>query len=222
MANQRATNNNRAVFLDRDGVINDLVYYQERGIIDTPFTLDQFQLLPGVGEAIRELRELRYKVILVSNQPGIAKNHMSWETFEDIRYKMKEELAYEQAYIDKEYYCFHHPESQVPSLRIECDCRKPKSGMLLQAAKDYGLDLNQCWMTGDNITDIQTGISAGCMTIFLGRAKCEFCKLMDEKDAQPDMICRDLKEASQKIIRLSLAGIDTRVRSGEYPSIEIK
>jgi D,D-heptose 1,7-bisphosphate phosphatase len=221
MTNQKENTNTRAVFLDRDGVINELVYY-ERGIIDSPFTVEQFQLLPGVGEAIRELRELRYKVILVSNQPGIAKGHMSWDTFEDIRNKMKEELACEQAYIDKEYYCFHHPESRVSSLRVECDCRKPKAGMLFQAAKDYNLNLNQCWIIGDNITDIQTGKNAGCITIFLGREKCEFCKLMDENDARPDMICRDLREVSQKIIRFTLAGKDTQAVFLEYPSIEIK
>jgi D-glycero-D-manno-heptose 1,7-bisphosphate phosphatase len=189
-------------------------------MIDSPFTIEQFRLLPGVGEAIRALRELRYKVILVSNQPGIAKGHMSWDTFEGIRNKMKEELATELAYIDKEYYCFHHPEAKLPNLRVECDCRKPKAGMLFQAAEDYGLDLNQSWIIGDNITDIQTGKNAGCMTIFLGREKCEFCKLMDEKDARPDMICRDLKEASQKIIRLTLAGKGTQTEFAEYPSIK--
>lgn len=193
----------KAVFLDRDGVINERVHHQEWGIIDSPFTIEQFHLLPGVGEAIRNLREIRCKVILVSNQPGVAKGHMSWDTFEDIRDKMKEELLREQAYIDREYYCFHHPEAKVDSLRVDCECRKPKPGMLFQAARDLGVDLSQSWLIGDNITDIQTGENAGCLTIFLGKVKGEVGKMMEEKNVMPNLICQELAEASRIIIRLS-------------------
>jgi D-glycero-D-manno-heptose 1,7-bisphosphate phosphatase len=83
----------KAVFLDRDGVINELVYHRERGIIDSPFTAEQFRLLPGVAEAIRRFHGMDYGVVVVSNQPGIAKGHLSWETFGEIREKMKRELA---------------------------------------------------------------------------------------------------------------------------------
>jgi D-glycero-D-manno-heptose 1,7-bisphosphate phosphatase len=190
----------KAVFLDRDGVINELIYHQEQGIIDSPFNADQLRLLPGVGEAIRNLREMRYKVILVSNQPGVAKGHMSWETFEEIREKMKEELAKEQAYIDKEYYCFHHPEAKINKLRVNCECRKPKPGMLLQAAREIGVDLFQSWLIGDSITDIKAGKDAGCRTILLGRVKCELCRLMDDNNARPDLICSNPMEASRMIV----------------------
>ena len=97
----------KAVFLDRDGVINELIYHQEQGIIDSPFTAERFRLLPSVGEAIKRFHEMEYKVILVSNQPGIAKGHISEETFEKIRKKMREDLAREGAFLDGEYYCFH-------------------------------------------------------------------------------------------------------------------
>ena len=103
----------KAVFLDRDGVINELIYYREHGIIDSPFMVEQFRLLPGVGEAIKKFHDVGYKVILVSNQPGIAKGHMSEETFNKIREKMEEELTKEGAFLDGEYYCFHHPEARL-------------------------------------------------------------------------------------------------------------
>jgi D-glycero-D-manno-heptose 1,7-bisphosphate phosphatase len=189
----------KAVFLDRDGVINELVYHQEQGIIDSPFTEEQFRLLPGVSEAINRFHYMGYKVIVASNQPSIAKGHVSWETFGQIREKMRRELAEEGAFIDQEYYCFHHPEARVDNLRSDCDCRKPKPGMLLQAASDMRVDLSRSWLIGDNLTDIKAGKEAGCRTILLGRMKCELCRLMDEDGARPDIICASLLEAAEMI-----------------------
>ncbi len=189
----------KAVFLDRDGVINELIYYEEHGIIDSPFTAEQFRLLPGVGEAIKKLREVGYKLVLVSNQPGVAKGHMSEETFDKIRGKMKEELAKETAFLDGECYCLHHPEAKIDKLKANCECRKPKPGMLLQAAQDMDIDLSQSWMIGDGLTDIKAGKDAGCRTILLGRMKCELCHLMDEQDARPDAVWSNLLEAAEKI-----------------------
>jgi D,D-heptose 1,7-bisphosphate phosphatase len=189
----------KAVFLDRDGVINELVYHLEQGIIDSPFTVEQFRLFPGVGEAIRKLHEMGYKVILVSNQPGIAKGHMSEETFDEIRKRMQAELAKEGAFLDGEYYCFHHPEAKVEGLRDSCECRKPKPGLLLQAAKEMGIDLYQSWMIGDGLTDVKAGKGAGTRTILLGRMKCELCHLMDEEDAHPDLIASSLLEAAWQV-----------------------
>lgn len=189
----------KAVFLDRDGVINELIYYPEHGIIESPFTAEQFRLLPGVGEAIKKFQEMGYKVVLVSNQPGIAKGHMSEEIFQEIRRKMKEELAIQGAFLDGEYYCFHHPEARVDRLKVNCQCRKPKPGLLLRAARDLDIDLSQSWMIGDGLSDVKTGKRAGCGTILLGRMKCELCHLMDEEDAKPDAVCSDLLEATRMI-----------------------
>ncbi|MCL0041185.1 HAD family hydrolase [Dehalococcoidia bacterium] len=193
--NQGILENKKAVFLDRDGVVNELIYHQEQGIIDSPFTVEQFRLLPGVGEAIKKLREMGYKVILASNQPGIAKGHMTRETFEKIRLKMKGELAKEGALLDGEYYCFHHPEA------LNCECRKPKPGLLLKAAKDMDIDLSGSWMVGDGLTDVKAGKDAGCRTILLGRMKCQLCQLMDEQGARPEAITSDLKEAARFILK---------------------
>jgi D-glycero-D-manno-heptose 1,7-bisphosphate phosphatase len=189
----------RGVFLDRDGVINELIYYPEHGVVDSPFTAEQFQLLPGVCEAINKFHELGFKVIIVSNQPGMAKGYLSQETFDKIKEKMNDELAREGASCDGEYYCFHHPEAKVERLKANCGCRKPKPGLLLQAAKDLDIDLPQSWMIGDGLTDVQAGKSAGCQTILLGKMKCELCHLMDEQDARPDFVAANLLEAANLV-----------------------
>jgi D,D-heptose 1,7-bisphosphate phosphatase len=192
---------NRGVFLDRDGVINELIYYAEHGVVDSPFTDEQFRLIPGVCEAINEFHELGFKVIIVSNQPGMAKGYVSQETFEKIRERMNHDLAKEGASCDSEYYCFHHPEARVARLKANCGCRKPKPGLLLQAARDLNIDLHQSWMIGDGLTDMQAGKSAGCHTILLGKMKCELCHLMDEQDARPDFVAANLLEAANIVKR---------------------
>ena len=181
----------KAVFLDRDGTINEIVYYQDFGIIDSPFTAEQFKLLPQVGEAIRILNQSEFKVILVSNQPGIAKGHFSMDTFEEIREKMRTELTKQGAFLDAEYYCLHHPEAKIEEYRKNCECRKPKPGLLLKAAAEFDIDLGESWMVGDGLTDIEAGKRAGCKTILIGRMKCELCRLMDEKNT-PDYIVQDV------------------------------
>ena len=191
----------RAVFLDRDGVINELIYYEEHGIIDSPCTVEQFRLLPGVAKAIKKFHEMDYKVIVVSNQPGIAKEHMSRETFDKIGQKMREELAKDGVCLDGEKYCLHHPEAKVKEFRVNCECRKPKPGMLLQAAQEMEIDLSRSWMIGDGLTDVKAGKEAGCKTILLGDMKCELCRLMDKEDARPDAVLPDLEEAAAFILR---------------------
>jgi len=191
----------KAVFLDRDGVVNELVYHQEQGIIDSPFTAGQFRLLPAVDEAIKGLRATGYKVVLVSNQPGIAKGHLTRLDFDQIRTRMKEELARQEASLDGEYYCLHHPDARITELKTDCECRKPKPGLILQAAKELGLDLSLSWMIGDSLTDVKAGKSAGTGTILLGRMKCELCHLMDEDGARPDAILPGLAEAVQFILK---------------------
>jgi D,D-heptose 1,7-bisphosphate phosphatase len=190
----------KAVFLDRDGVINELIYNHEHGIIDSPYNAAQFRLLPGVGEAIKIIQGKGYKAVLVSNQPGMAKGFMSQETFEEIGQKMRAELATAGVNLDGEYYCLHHPEAGVERFRMDCECRKPKPGLLLQAARDMDIDLSQSWMIGDGLTDVQAGKQAGCRTILLGRMKCELCHLMDEEDARPDTITANLMEAARFIM----------------------
>ncbi|MFC1903314.1 D-glycero-alpha-D-manno-heptose-1,7-bisphosphate 7-phosphatase [Chloroflexota bacterium] len=190
----------KAVFLDRDGVLNELIYYEEQGIVDSPFTAGQLKLFPWAGEAIKKLVEGGYKVIIVSNQPGIAKGQFSREAFEKIRDKMKEELTKQEAFVDGEYYCFHHPEAVVADLKENCECRKPKPGLLIQAAKEHDIDLLQSWMIGDNLTDVKAGKDAGCKTVLLGKMKCQLCRLMDEQDSRPCAIAPNLLDAASIVL----------------------
>jgi len=186
---------NRAVFLDRDGVINELVYHQEQEVIDSPFTPRQFKLIPGVTEALKRLHSAHYLTVLVSNQPGIAKKHITAKNFELIRQKMNSELIKDGAVLDGEYYCLHHPEAAVEKYRVQCDCRKPSPGLLFKAAREKDIDLKESWLIGDNLSDIQAGKAAGCRTLLIGTMKCELCRLLDEKNARPDKINSELLEA---------------------------
>src|ERR1700739_3037637 len=113
----------KAAFLDRDGVINSLIYHQEMGIIDSPFTLKQFQLLPRAPQAIRRLNDLGLAVVIVSNQPGIAKGHFDAALLEQFDRKLEVALKREGAHIDATYYCLHHPEAVIKQLRKRCQCR---------------------------------------------------------------------------------------------------
>ena len=189
----------KAIFLDRDGVVNELVYHEEHGLMDSPSTAEQFVLIDGAGEAINRFRDMGYKVIIISNQPGMAKEHMSRQNFDEICQKMRDELAIDGAFLDGEYYCFHHPKARVAELRVNCECRKPKPGLLLQAAQELGIDLAQSWMIGDGITDVKAGKAAGVRTVLLGRMRCDLCHLMEEEDARPDSICTDLLDVVDKI-----------------------
>lgn len=190
---------NKAVFLDRDGVINELIYYEELGIVDSPFTANQITVYPDVGKAIKKIKKLGYKVIVISNQPGIAKGNFTMDVMEKMSKKIHAELKKQGVALDAEYYCYHHPYGKIKKYRTVCDCRKPKPGMLLTAAKDHDLSLSHSWMIGDGITDIQAGQAAGCKTILVGRLKCDICKIMDNEGVKPDYIAPNLFKAAQII-----------------------
>ncbi|NQT74333.1 MAG: HAD family hydrolase [Chloroflexi bacterium] len=190
---------NKAIFLDRDGVINELVYYPDHGIVDSPFSVDHLRIYPWASEAICKLREMGFKVILVSNQPGVAKGFFPYGTFEEIRKTIIDRLTQDGATLDGEYYCMHHPNATVDELRINCSCRKPEPGLLLQAAEDMNIDLASSWMIGDGLTDVKAGKTAGCKTILIGKMKCELCNLMDEMDARSDIIASNLLGATELI-----------------------
>jgi D,D-heptose 1,7-bisphosphate phosphatase len=155
----------KAIFLDRDGVIN-----KEHGFITKP---DDFDLIDGVAEAIRQINISGYLAIVVTNQPVIARGDCTLEELDLIHQKMETELGKEGAYIDALYFCPHHPDKgfpgERPEYKINCNCRKPKPGMLLQAAKDFNIDLKQSWMIGDSDRDMQAGIAAGCKTAKIGQ-----------------------------------------------------
>jgi D-glycero-D-manno-heptose 1,7-bisphosphate phosphatase len=191
----------RGVLLDRDGVINELAYFPEVGVIDSPLNPDQFKLLPGVPEAIRALNELGFKVAVVSNQPGIAKGKMTERLFAEIRSKMKNELEREGAHLDAEYYCFHHPDAVREEYKVNCDCRKPKPGLFVKASSELGLDPSRSFSVGDSLVDVKAGKAARFTTILIGSMKCDLCRLMDQEDTHPDSVAASLIKAVETIRR---------------------
>jgi D-glycero-D-manno-heptose 1,7-bisphosphate phosphatase len=197
----------KAVFLDRDGVINEIVYFPEIGMPDSPLNPRQFKLLPGAAEAIRIFNNLGLKVIVASNQPAIAKGKMTPELFEQIRIKMRTELEKKGARIDGEYYCLHHPQAKLAEYKVNCNCRKPKPGLILRASEDFGLEPAQCYAIGDSLTDVEAGKAAGCMTFLIGNSKCDICKLIEEKNVKPDHIVSSLLHASKIIERMKNGNI---------------
>jgi D,D-heptose 1,7-bisphosphate phosphatase len=188
-----------AVFLDRDGVINPLIYHRDHGIVDSPFTLRQFSVLPDVPCAIRLLNDLGFVVLIASNQPGIAKGHFEPELIPKIERKMRTTFRRAGARLDATYYCLHHPEATRKKYRSNCDCRKPAPGLLIQAAKDLNLSLPDSYMIGDGLTDVEAGNAAGCATIFIGRWKPEYEQFVTPSDLRPDFVAKDLLEAAELI-----------------------
>ena len=160
------SNPQRAIFLDRDGTINKYVGFVR--------STDEFELLPEADEAIKKINASRYLAVVVTNQPVIARGEVTTEQLDDIHNKMETLLGKSGAYIDGLYYCPHHPdkgfEGEIPELKFECDCRKPKPGMIFQAAEDLNIDVASSWVVGDSRSDIQSGINAGCRTILIGES----------------------------------------------------
>lgn len=186
---------NRAVFLDRDGVITqEPPYYAHR--------IDQLELIPKSAEAIRLLNINGFKVIVVSNQAGVARGYYQEKDIEIYNNEMKRQLEEKGAYIDAIYYCPHYPKATIKEYRINCDCRKPKPGMLKQAEKDLNLNLKLSFLVGDKISDIEAGYRAGCKTILVltGQGNVELKKI-SEMDTKPTYISKDLFAAIQIIKR---------------------
>ena len=184
----------KAVLLDRDGIINELVYYPEHGIVDSPFTPEQLRLTPFAGEAVNCFQKLGFRVIVISNQPGIAKAHFDESTFDAISLKMRELLKKENANLDDEYYCFHHPNGVREEYRKVCDCRKPKPGLIFKAAKDHNLSLSESFLVGDGTIDVRAGLEAGCKTVLVAATNGLLLRLLKEQQAEPDYLVRTLEE----------------------------
>ena len=154
-------NRQKAIFLDRDGTLN-----KYKGFITD---INDFELLPGVCELIKEINKSGYLAIVVTNQPVIARGECTLEELDLIHKKLETLLGEQGAYIDDLFYCPHHPdkgfEGERIEYKIECDCRKPKPGMLLEAAKKYNIDLTQSFMVGDDERDMEAGKRAGCKCV---------------------------------------------------------
>lgn len=193
---------NVTVFLDRDGIVNEEV--------DLLHKVEQLHLIPGVAEAIKRLNEHGIKVIIVTNQPVVARGLCSEQDVEKIHNALRLMLKEKGACLDAIYYCPHHENADLPQYRKACPDRKPEIGMLEKAATRFSLDLQQCFMVGDRTVDIQTGVNAGCKTILV---KTGYGGSDGKHDVSPDYVCRSLRDAADLIIGNLAQGFSWRTKS---------
>ena len=181
--------------MDRDGTINEY-----RGLVTKT---DELELEEDAASAIQKINSSKYLAICVTNQPVIARGDTTLEELKNIHNKMETLLGKGGAYLDALYFCPHHPdkgfEGEVPEFKIDCDCRKPKIGLLKKAEARFNIDLKKSWFIGDTDRDIQTGINGGCRTIFLDTTPNPPIRF---KDAKPDFVCHSLTEAVNLILTL--------------------
>lgn len=190
-----------AVFLDRDGVINALLYDPDHGTVDSPHCPEQFVLLPAAAAGIRLLNRSGFLVVVVSNQPGVAKGKTTPVLLKAVTEKMEQELTACKARLDGVFYCLHHPEAMLREYRKKCFCRKPAPGLILEAVRKLNIDPACSWMIGDGLTDVKAGRSAGCKTILIGQFKCDLCRCMEEENARPDYMAANLLAAAELVCR---------------------
>ncbi|MCR4807531.1 MAG: HAD-IIIA family hydrolase [Lachnospiraceae bacterium] len=190
-----------AVFLDRDGVLNEIVFNEDAEQMDSPQKLSEFKPFPDVASAIKKIKDKGYYVFLATNQPGAAKGKSRLKTLYDINTSFARMLSQQGADLDGIYMCPHYPkmcERTVEKFLIKvCDCRKPKAGLLKRPADIYNIDYDRSFMVGDSFTDILAGNAAGVNTVYLGELKCDACKKLCDID--PTYVVHDIAEAADVI-----------------------
>ncbi len=186
-------NKQKAVFLDRDGTLNKYVGFLRN--------INDFELIPGVTDAVKKINSSGYLAVVVTNQPVIARGEVTFPQLQDIHNKMETLLGFEGAYLDGIYFCPHHPhcgyKGEIKELKFDCDCRKPKPGMLLKAAEDFNIDLSQSWMIGDGEHDVKAGKNAGCKTCLIVG---EDSNSKRDCDFKQDITCKSLIEFVGRIL----------------------
>jgi D-glycero-D-manno-heptose 1,7-bisphosphate phosphatase len=196
----------RAVFLDRDGVINRNVWNPATSQYESPLTVDKFELLPGVLHALLELQSASFLLFVVSNQPNYAKGKSSPEAASMIHRKLLSDTSSAGIRFADCYYCFHHPDGSNPNYSGPCICRKPSPYFLHQARQSFDVDLTESWMIGDRESDIQCGRKAGTRTVFIDDAPARRCR------ADADYFARHLAEAASLILERSNSARKLRTR----------
>lgn len=182
------------MFIDRDGTLN-----VEK---DYLYKISDFEFVPGAPEAVRLLNEHGFKVIVISNQSGIARGFYTPNDVHILHDHIQRELRKEKAHIDAFFYCPHHPEGAIEEFRKDCECRKPKPGMVLKAVEKFKLALEDCFVVGDHLSDVKLKAELPIKAILVrtGHGQKALTELT-AKNIQPDMIVENLLEAAKKIIR---------------------
>ncbi len=186
--------NNVAVFMDRDGTVS-----KEIGYVNHP---GRYHLIPGTSMAIKKLNELGIKAILATNQAGVARGYFAEEMIDRVHNKLERLLAADDAQLDAIYYCHHHPDVGEGKFKKDCNCRKPKPGMLLQAKEDFDLDLSKSYMIGDKISDVELAhkVAAKGVLVLTGYGRGSYEHDQDQWEVEPDYVAEDLFDAVEWII----------------------
>lgn len=184
-----------AVFLDRDGTVNEEVGY----LCD----LDNLRLIPGAGAAIKRLNEAGLKVVLVTNQSGVARGYFPEALVHETHERLDRMLRKEGARIDAVYYCPHHPTEGNSRYTMICDCRKPGTGLIDRAARDLALDVKRSYVVGDKWSDVELGQRAGAHSILVqsGFAPDDPGNVRPENLREPDFVAHTITEAAEWIVR---------------------
>jgi D-glycero-D-manno-heptose 1,7-bisphosphate phosphatase len=185
----------RAVFIDRDGTLSE-----EVGYINHP---ERFRLFPYAATAIKQLNDSGWLAIVTTNQAGVARGYFHEEMIHTVHTAMNKELESEGARLDAIYYCAHHPSVGDPPYRFNCDCRKPKPGLITRAARDFDIDLKESWMVGDRYSDIELARNAGVKSAFVlsGYGRGEWEHQRASWTQQPDLVANSLLEVVDIIVR---------------------
>ena len=205
---ERLEKKHGAVFLDRDGVLDEIVFNEDIEQLDAPLSLSEFKLFGHASKALKLIMDKGYYLFIATNQPGAAKGKAKLLTLYDINNEMVRGFKEEGIEIEAVYSCIHYPK-RLPYLKEgfagsferfliqPCDCRKPREGLIRRPQDIYNIDYDNSYMVGDSITDIQAGSAAGVKTAFLGDLKCDACKKLC--DISPDMIVKDLLDFAEKL-----------------------
>jgi D-glycero-D-manno-heptose 1,7-bisphosphate phosphatase len=185
---------NRAIFIDRDGTISE-----EAGYINHPA---RFRVFPYSAAAIKLLNDTGWLAILVTNQAGVARGYFTEEMIHTVHNQLEIDLQKDGARLDAIFYCVHHPSVGEPPYRCDCDCRKPKPGLIVRAAKELDIDLSQSWMIGDRYSDIELARNAGTNSAFVlsGYGRGEWEHQRSAWKHEPDIVAEDLLKAVQTIV----------------------
>jgi D-glycero-D-manno-heptose 1,7-bisphosphate phosphatase len=183
-----------ALFIDRDGTISEEIGYVNHA--------SRYRVYPYSAAAIRRLNEAGWLAILVTNQAGVARGYFTEDLIRQVHTVLTDELERGGARLDAIYYCPHHPSAGEPPYRADCDCRKPRPGLITRAAQEFDIDLSRSWMVGDRHSDIQLAHNAGLRGAFVlsgyGRGEWEYQR--HKWKAQPDLIAEDLPEVVNKVL----------------------
>jgi D-glycero-D-manno-heptose 1,7-bisphosphate phosphatase len=186
---------NRALFLDRDGVLDELVYYASHDEWESPRRVEDLRMIDGIAAPLRQFADAGWQLVIVTNQPSYAKGKASKESLIDVHNAVLDALARDGVSIARSYTCFHHPDAIVPELRVACDCRKPSTRFLHDAARELDLDLTRSWMVGDQDSDLACGRAAGCKVALLQHPGSEHKR----GGIEPDVRVENLEELARHL-----------------------